>query len=72
VQWAHILCGELKVKSSRGFNQYMNGLRSDGFLVHTLIGVVMEYLHFQVVNHVYIYGHLGELSNVNENKYEGC
>jgi hypothetical protein len=29
-------------------------------------------LHFQVVNHVYIYGHLGELSNVNENKYEGC
>ncbi len=50
----------------------MNGLRSDGFLVHTLIGVVMEYLHFQVVNHVYIYGHLGELSNVNENKYEGC
>jgi hypothetical protein len=29
-------------------------------------------LHLQVVNPFYIYGHLSELSNVSENKYEGC
>jgi hypothetical protein len=32
----------------------------------------MEHLHLQVVNPFYIYGHLDELSNVNENEYEGC
>ncbi len=32
----------------------------------------MEHFHLQVVNHFYIYGHLGELSNANDNKYEGC
>jgi hypothetical protein len=50
----------------------MNGLRFGAFPVHILIGAVMEHLHFQVVNPFYIYGHLGELSNVNQNKYEGC
>jgi hypothetical protein len=49
----------------------MNGLRFGGFPIHTLIGVVMEHLHLQVVNPFYIYGHLSELSNVSENKYEG-
>jgi hypothetical protein len=50
----------------------MNGLRFGGFPIHILIGVVMEHFHLQVVNRFYIYGHLGELSNANDNKYEGC
>jgi hypothetical protein len=50
----------------------MNGLKSSGFLVHTLIGVIMDHLHLQFVNPFYIYGHLGELLNANDNKYESC